>query len=113
MLNRLASQINLMSRSSSSEISDQCLFESSLFPETGSLCQSGGKPVLTKLCAKYLSSPFKIRSASSTARCGFQERFVVRRASTAFLDERSSLRSARKGEFCLRQWAYASAEDGI
>ena len=72
MLNRLASQMNLISTSPSSEISDQCFLESSFFPETGSLCQSGGNPVLMNLCAKYLSSPFRMRSASSTASCGFQ-----------------------------------------
>src|SRR5512138_79061 len=67
MLNRLASQTNLISTSPSFEISDQCLFESNLIPETGSRCQSGGNPVLINSCAKYLSSPFRMRSASATA----------------------------------------------
>src|SRR6266545_4142041 len=102
MLNRLASQTNLMSTSPSSEISDQCLLESSFFPEIGSLFQSGGNPVFTNLCSKYLSSPFKTRSASFTACCGFQG------------TPSGNLASLKKnaGEFCLRHCVYSSGFDG-
>src|ERR671937_743376 len=103
MLNRLASQMNLISTSPSSEISDQCFLESSFFPETGSLCQSGGNPVLINLCSKYLSSPFRIRSASFTTCFGFHGMSLGNLASL----------KKHKGEFCLRHPAYSSGVTGI
>src|SRR5919198_5221049 len=89
MLNRLASQMNLMSTSSSSEMSDQCFLESNFFPEIGSLCQSGGNPVLINSCSKYLSSPFKMRSASFTECFGFHGISLGKRASIACSEELS------------------------
>src|SRR5258706_2847308 len=59
----------------SSESWDQCLVESSSMPEMGSLCQFGGKPVLTNSWAKYFISPLRIRSASSMAVCLFHGTF--------------------------------------
>src|SRR5918994_1763201 len=96
MPKRLASQTNLISPSSSSEYSDQCLWGSRVLPEIGSLCQSGGNPVLTYVCAKYLSSPFRTRSASCTTACGSQERLLDSCPSTAGREKPSSLRSGRK-----------------
>src|SRR5215211_5280640 len=125
MPKRLGSQMNLISTSPSSESSDQCLPGSSFFPETGSLCQSGGNAALTNLWAKYLSSPLRMRSASSIAVCGFQEMLLENCPSTAFLAlrltlrTRSSLRSVRTdskknfGEFCFRHCTYASGLEGI
>src|SRR5688572_27359053 len=103
MLKRLASQMNLMSTSPSSEISDQCFFESSLTPETGSACQSGGNPVLRNRCEKYLISPFRIRSASSTVSWGFH----------GTLSGKVACSKKNAGEFCLRQRAYASGFEGM
>src|SRR5215212_4410816 len=117
MLKRLASQMNLISTSPSSEISDQCLVPSTFFPETGSLSQSGGNPVLINLCSKYLSSPPRTRSASFTACLGFQEGSLGKRASTT-PSLSLWLRSARRlkknfGEFCIRHSVYASVVEGM
>src|SRR5687768_3408710 len=103
MLKRLASQMNLMSVSPSSEISDQCLFESNLMPETGSTCQSGGNPVFRDRWEKYLISPFKICSDSPTASW----------ASHGTPSDKDTCSKKNTGEFCLRHRAYASGFDGI
>src|SRR5215213_3765361 len=117
MLKRLASQMKLISTCPSSEISDQCFVASTFFPETGSLSQSGGNPVLINLCSKYLSSPPRTRSASFMACLGFQGVFLGKRASTT-PSQSLRLRSARGlnknfGEFCIRHWVYASLVEGI